>query len=73
MMRELEDAVIHMPNSSILLETDSPYIRINGNQMPITSLTLYDVVKQIATMKGTTVEQVADVVAENFGRLFYWG
>lgn len=71
MMRELDDAVINMPDSSILLETDSPYIRFDGDRMPNTSLTLYDVAKRIAKMKGVAVKQITDEAAENFGRLFH--
>jgi Tat protein secretion system quality control protein TatD with DNase activity len=70
MMRELDNAVINMPDSSILLETDSPYIRFDGDRMPNTSLTLYDVAKRVASMKDMTIKQVADVAAENFSRLF---
>lgn len=71
MMRELDDAVINMPYSSILLETDSPYIRFDGDRMPNTSLTLYDVAKRIAKMKGVAVKKITDAAAENFGRLFH--
>lgn len=71
MLRELDDAVINMPDRSILLETDSPYIRFQGDGMPNTSLTLYDVAERIARMKGVTVKQITDAAAENFGRLFH--
>lgn len=71
MLRELDDAVINMPDRSILLETDSPYIRFQGDRMPNTSLTLYDVAERIARMKGVTVKQITEVAAENFSRLFH--
>lgn len=70
MMRDLDDAVINMPARSILLETDSPYIRFDGDGMPNTSLTLYDVAERIANMKGMTIKQVTEVASDNFRRLF---
>ena len=70
MMRDLDEAVINMPARSILLETDSPYIRFDGDGMPNTSLTLYDVAERIANMKGVTIKQVTEVAADNFRRLF---
>lgn len=70
MQQELDEVIISMPESSIILETDSPYIRFSGDRLPNTSLTLYDVAKRIADMKGTTINQVVDAATENFKRLF---
>lgn len=70
MMRDLDEAVIEMPVRSIMLETDSPYIRLEGDKMPNTSLALYTVAERIASMKGMAVKKVAEVAAENFFRLF---
>lgn len=70
MLQGLEEAVINMPEGSILLETDSPYIRFDGDKMPNTSLTLYDIAKRVAKLRGTTVEQIAKEVKRNFFRLF---
>lgn len=70
MLRGLDEAVIEMPDSCIMLETDSPYIRFEGEKMPNTSLTLYDVAERIARMKNMPVKKVAEVSAENFFRLF---
>lgn len=69
-LRGLDEAVIEMPDSCIMLETDSPYIRFEGEKMPNTSLTLYDVAERIARMKNMPVKKVAEVSAENFFRLF---
>lgn len=70
MIRDLNEAVINMPVRSIMLETDSPYIRFEGEKMPNTSLALYDVAERIACMKHMPVKKVAEVAAENFFRLF---
>lgn len=70
MLRDLDEAVISMPDSSIMLETDSPYIRLEGEKMLNTSLALYDVATQIAKLKDMTVEEVAELAKGNFYRLF---
>lgn len=70
MIQELNDAVIDMSTSRVLLETDSPYVRYEGEKMHNTSLALYDIAQSVALLKRMTVNQVVDVTMENFHRLF---
>jgi len=68
---ELQDIVKELPLSSLLVETDAPYLapmphRGKPNEPAYTRLTA----EFIATLKGISYEEVAQVTTENFFRLF---
>lgn len=67
---ELEKAVKNMPQESILLETDSPYIKLESGTIPNTSLSLFDIAAKIAEIRGTSVERIAEITYCNALRLF---
>ena len=66
----LIEAVRVMPLESLLLETDSPYIRVNGDSRPNTSLSIYDIAQKIAEIKGCSTEQILKAGYENGCRFF---
>ena len=74
----IEQAVIQTPLESILLETDSPYVKpdclnIQSNQLRKvrnTSLILPAIAERIAELKNMPVEEVLRVTAENAVELF---
>jgi TatD DNase family protein len=67
----LRDVAAFVPLDRILIETDSPYLSPaphrgktnNPSYVPF-------VAKQIADIKGLTVEAVAEATSHNFDRLF---
>jgi TatD DNase family protein len=69
--QDLRDVAAFVPLDRILIETDSPYLAPaphrgktnNPSYVPF-------VAKQIADIKGLTVEAVAEATSHNFDRLF---
>lgn len=68
--KELEDAVAMMPESTIVLETDAPYIRVDGLHIPNTSLSLASIAKKIAELRHTTAEHILRISYENAERIY---
>ena len=67
----LRDAVSHMPLSSVLLETDAPYMRpAEWHERLNTSKTLPQIAAEIAALKGVSVEQAVDVTYKNACKFF---
>ncbi len=69
--RKLKETVMYAPLTSLLLETDSPYLAptpLRGTRN--TSLNLPYVVREIARLKEITEEEVIRVTRENALRLF---
>jgi TatD DNase family protein len=72
--QDLRDVAAFVPADRLLIETDSPYLAPvpyrgktnNPSYVPF-------VAKQIATLRGMAVEEVADVTSRNFERLFLRG
>jgi len=69
--KELEEAVRNMPEEAILLETDAPYIKLEGDRKPNTSLILTEVAEKIAAIRGVTREHVLAVTFFNGEEFFY--
>lgn len=69
--KDFEEAVKNMPEESIILETDSPYIKLTKDNMPNTSLSLIDIAKKISEIRGANVEHILDVAYKNVIRLFF--
>ena len=67
---ELECAVATMPESAIVLETDAPYIKVDGDRSPNTSLSLLEIAGKVAELRGTTTEHILAVSYENADHLF---
>lgn len=67
---ELECAVATMPESAIVLETDAPYIKVDGDRSPNTSLSLLEIARKVAELRGTTTEHILAVSYENADHLF---
>ena len=67
----LEDAVSKMPEESIILETDSPFIRLKGVPGPNTSLALFTIAKKVAELRGTDIKHVFEVSNSNARKLFF--
>ena len=66
--RHLTEALMQCPVGSLLLETDSPYMRINGaNSSPLDIDKVYFFA---ANLKGVSVEDLKNIVAENFKVFF---
>lgn len=68
---ELQNVVRALPLAHMLIETDSPYLapvpyRGKSNQPAY----VLEVAKQVATLKGITLEEVIRVTGENYRRLF---
>lgn len=67
---ELERAVAYMPESAIVLETDAPYIKVDGRRSPNTSLSLLAIAKKVAEIRGTTIEHILNISYINADKLF---
>ena len=70
---ELKETVRFMPEDSLVLETDAPYIRIPDMKGPNTSLSLWDIAERIALVRGTTTEKIIELTTRNAERLFDTG
>ena len=68
--KELEETVRFMPEDSLVLETDAPYIRIPDVKGQNTSLSLWDIAERIAIVRGTTTEKIIELTTKNAERLF---
>jgi len=69
--RVLKEVVAYAPLSSLVLETDSPYLTPVPNRGKInSSLNLPYVVQAIADIKGVTLQEVEDVTWENAMKLY---
>ena len=67
---QLEQAVFYMPEEAILLETDSPYIRVKKERIPNTSFALVDIAQRIAQIRGISVHQVINLSFRNACQFF---
>lgn len=68
---ELKDVARFVPHDRILIETDSPYLApIPYRGKTNTPAYVPFVAKEIANLRGLTIEQVAQLSSENFDRLF---
>lgn len=69
--RKLKETVVRIPLERILLETDCPYLSPEPNRgKRNSSLNLPYVVKEIASLRGITEEEVIRATRENAIRLF---
>ena len=69
--RVLKEVVAYAPLTSLVLETDSPYLTPVPNRGKITSsLNLPYVVQAIADIKGVTLQEVENVTWENAMKLY---
>lgn len=69
--RVLKEVVAYAPLTSLVLETDSPYLTPVPNRGKInSSLNLPYVVQAIADIKGVTLQEVEDVTWENAMKLY---
>lgn len=66
----LEKAVAYLPEMSILLETDSPYIKVDRGQIPNTSLSLLPIARKVAELRDTTAEHILEVSFKNAEKFF---
>lgn len=68
---ELQDVARKMPLDRLLIETDSPYLApVPFRGKPNEPKHVVHVAKFLAELKGVSEEQIAEVSAENFRRLF---
>lgn len=67
---DLENAVALMPETSIVLETDAPFIKVDGGRMPNTSLSLIKIAEKVAKIRGTTTEHILDISYSNAAAFF---
>lgn len=66
--KNILEALTHCPMENILLETDSPYMRVEGkNSTPKDIEKVYDFV---LSFKGITLEQLKEKVLENTKKIF---
>ena len=68
---ELKEVAIQLPESSILIETDAPYLapvpyRGKQNQPAY----VRHVAEHISELRGVSLQHLAEVTTENFNRLF---
>lgn len=66
----LTDAVEHMPEKCIVLETDAPYINTVGIYGPNTSYALLPIAEKIAEIRRKSTEYIIRVTYDNAMRLF---
>ena len=68
--KAIEEAVRNMPEA-LLIETDAPFIKINGDSLPNTSMSLYEISRRIGEIRGCSAKHILDVSKENMKRLFF--
>jgi len=66
----LIEAVKRMDESAILLETDSPYMKLDNLRIPNTSLSIGDIAKRVAEIRNTSVEHILEITYLNAMKLF---
>ncbi len=66
----LRETVAAMPESSLLLETDAPYIRLPGAPRPNTSLAIVGIAEAVARIRRTDAAHIIAVSNRNACRLF---
>lgn len=68
---ELQDVARKMPMDKLLIETDSPYLApVPFRGKPNEPRHVVHVAEKIAELKGLSVEEVAEISARNFRKLF---
>lgn len=69
---ELQEAVMMMPLEMILLESDAPFVKVEGEKEKINTSTraLPAVASKIAELKGIDVEEVVEATYRNACRFF---
>jgi TatD DNase family protein len=60
--------VSHVPDDQLLLETDSPFMRVGERNEPAYVATLAE---KVAELRGQTVEHIAKITTANANRLFH--
>ena len=69
--QDLRDVAKFVPMDRILIETDSPYLAPAPHRGKTNNLSYVPfVAKQIAEIKGVSVEAVAETTSRNFDELF---
>lgn len=66
----LEEVVRMMPLEAIVLETDAPFIKLDSDARPNTSLSLLAIAERIADIRGTTTEDIIKITYRNAQLLF---
>ncbi|MET0083454.1 MAG: TatD family hydrolase [Sedimenticola sp.] len=68
---DLREVVKRVPMDRLLVETDAPYLTpVPHRGKPNLPGYVVHVAECVAELKGLSVEEVADITGENFGRLF---
>lgn len=69
--QDIRDVAAMVPLDRMLIETDSPYLApVPYRGKPNNPSYVPYVAKQLATLKGCSVEAIAEATSENFSRLF---
>ena len=66
----LRNTVIEIPLEYLVLETDCPFIPLQGNKSVSHSLDIPQIAKIVARLKGISLEEVANVTYRNGMRIF---
>lgn len=69
--RDLEEAVHFMPEESIVLETDAPYINLPDRTEPNISISLWSIAERIAIVRKTTTERIIELTTQNAESVFH--
>ena len=67
---EQNQALKSVPEGRLLVETDSPYLRLQSGAGPNLPIYIWQTVEHIAEMRGTTVGRIADATWKN-SRIFF--
>lgn len=70
-MEQMKELLCYVPKERLLLETDAPYLApVPFRGKPNTPLLIDNTYNFIARMRGTSAEELSDMVDENIRRLF---
>ena len=70
-MEQMKELLCYVPKERLLLETDAPYLApVPFRGKPNTPLLIDNTYNFIAQMRGTSAEELSDMVDENIRRLF---
>jgi TatD DNase family protein len=69
--QSLRDVAKKVPSDRLLVETDSPYLTpVPYRGKPNSPAYTYYVAERLAEVRGTTVNDIADITTKNFSNLF---